>query len=86
VTDDFGEARSGPLPPNTSIHGTGLPSIKLGEGSLSVPLIVKGPGIKRGYTLKKRFRLIDIAPTIAYFLEIPPPKDCEGSVISELFV
>ena len=86
VTDDFGEARSGPLPPNTSIHGTGLPSIKLGEGSLSVPLIVKGPGIKRGYTLKKRFRLIDIAPTIAYFLEIPPPKDCEGSIISELFV
>ncbi len=85
VTDDFGKARSGPLPANTSIHGTGLPSIKLGLGSLSVPLIAKGEGIKRGYVLNKRFRLIDIAPTIAYYLGIPPPKDCEGSVISEIF-
>ncbi len=85
VSDDLGKARGGPLPPDTSYHSSSLPSATLGLGSLSVPLVAKGPGIKEGYRLQKHFRLIDLAPTITYFLGIPPPKNCEGSIISEIF-
>ncbi|RLE80358.1 MAG: hypothetical protein DRJ51_02690 [Thermoprotei archaeon] len=44
-------------------------------------LILYGPGIRQGYYRKVPVRLIDIAPTVAYLLDLPFPKQCEGSVI-----
>lgn len=83
VTDDWAE-RAGPIPANTSIHGATIPSAKLGLGSIRVPLIMRGPGIKKGYQMKGHFRLIDIAPTVSYILGMPTPAHCEGSVILEV--
>lgn len=81
-TDDWGD-RSGPIPANTSIHGSNMPSSRLGLGSMMVPLILCGPDIKRGYMMRNRFLLIDIAPTVSHILEMPLPSHCEGSVILE---
>ncbi|MCD6503843.1 alkaline phosphatase family protein [Candidatus Bathyarchaeota archaeon] len=84
VTDDAGLGqRAGPLPPNTSIHGSSIPSSRLGLGSIRVPLIMRGPGIKKGYVMRNHFWLVDIAPTVAYILNMPPPANCEGSIILE---
>lgn len=82
VTDDWGD-RDGPIPANTSIHGSNIPSTGLGLGSIRVPLIMRGPDVKNGYVMRGRFRLIDIAPTASYVLGIPPPAHCEGSIILE---
>ncbi|MEM2905506.1 MAG: alkaline phosphatase family protein [Candidatus Bathyarchaeia archaeon] len=84
ATDDRGSGRpTGELPPNTSIHGSNIPSSRLGLGSIRVPLIMRGPGIKRGYVMRTSFRLIDIAPTVSHILNMPYPAQCEGSVILE---
>jgi predicted AlkP superfamily phosphohydrolase/phosphomutase len=83
VTDDWGE-REGQLPANTSIHGSNLPSSKLGLGSIKVPLIMKGPRVREGHKTKKSFRLVDIAPTVAHILEMPFPAQCEGSIMHEI--
>ena len=45
---------------------------------------MKGPGIERGVKLKRPVRLIDVAPTIAHVLGIPPPRDNEGRVLHEI--
>jgi predicted AlkP superfamily phosphohydrolase/phosphomutase len=82
VTDDWAE-RAGPLPANTSIHGATIPSARLGRGSIRVPLIMHGPGIKKGYKMRGHFRLLDIAPTVSHILDMPAPAQCEGSVILE---
>lgn len=85
VTDDAGLGlREGPLPPNTSIHGSSIPSSRLGLGSIRVPLIMRGLGVKRGYVMRNRFWLTDIAPTVAYILNMPTPAQCEGSIILEV--
>lgn len=81
-TDDWGD-RAGPIPANTSIHGSNIPSTRLGLGSIRVPLIMRGPGVKKGYVMRSRFRLIDIAPTVSHILDMPSPAQCEGSVILE---
>jgi len=81
-TDDWGE-REGPIPANTSIHSSNIPSSKLGLGSIRIPLIIRGPGVKRNYMMKSHFRIIDIAPTVSHLLGMPTPAQCEGSIILE---
>lgn len=84
VTDDAGIGqRDGPLPPNTSMHGSSVPSSRLGLGSIRVPLIMCGPDVKKGYVMRSHFRLIDIAPTVSHILDMPHPAQCEGSIILE---
>ena len=69
---------------NYAAHAYYLPDAKLGEYSVSVPIIVNGPGIKNGFKLEKPVNLIDIAPTIAHILQIPAPKNSEGTVLNEI--
>jgi len=69
---------------NYAAHAYYLPDAKLGEYSVSVPLIVNGPGIKKGFKLEKPVQLIDIAPTIAHLLQIPAPKNSEGNILKEI--
>jgi predicted AlkP superfamily phosphohydrolase/phosphomutase len=46
--------------------------------------IIKGPGVRRGERLE-RVKLVDLAPTILYQLELPVGMDLEGRVIEEAF-
>ena len=70
---------------NCAAHAYYLPDAKLGEYSISVPLIFMGPGIEEGAELKNPVNLIDIAPTLSHLIEIPPPKNSQGKIIEELF-
>lgn len=49
-----------------------------------VPIIFYGNGIKKGVS-KKRYEIIDIAPTIANFLKIEAPNSSTGKIIDEIF-
>jgi predicted AlkP superfamily phosphohydrolase/phosphomutase len=71
--------------PDGSIHGQQLPSVDLREyGTIRSLLIAHGPNIKKGHVLDRPVKMVDIAPTIAYLLDMPAPKNCEGAVIREL--
>jgi predicted AlkP superfamily phosphohydrolase/phosphomutase len=73
--------------PDGSIHGQQLPSVDLREyGTIRSLLIAHGPNIKKGYKMEKPVKMVDIAPTIAYLLNMPAPKNCEGTIIRDLFV
>jgi hypothetical protein len=48
------------------------------------PFILVGPGVRRGVTIAGA-RAIDLAPTLAAALAIPPPSGADGRVISEAF-
>ena len=49
-----------------------------------IPIIFYGNGIKKGVS-KKRYEIIDIAPTIANFLKIEAPNSSTGIIIDEIF-
>lgn len=66
-------------------HSYYLPSTTLDDISVSAPLIISGPGIKKGALLNSPINLIDIAPTLAHLMQIPPPKNSQGKVLYELF-
>ena len=69
-----------------SIHGQRLPSVYLtNQGTIRSFFIAHGPTIKKGYRRTKPISLLDIAPTIAYILDIPPPRNSEGRIMHDLF-
>lgn len=49
-----------------------------------IPMIFYGNGIKQG-TSKKKYEIIDIAPTISNLLQIEFPNGCTGKIIEEVF-
>ena len=54
-------------------------------GSMRAVTIIKGPGIRAGMINPKPINLVDIAPTMAYALSIPIPKNAEGRVLREIW-
>ena len=66
-------------------HAYYLPEAQLGNYSISVPLIINGPGIKKGISIEEKVGLIDLTSTLAYLLDIPEPSDCQGSILHEIF-
>lgn len=60
-------------------HGTDMPE------DLTIPWIVSGPGVKRGYQLTGEVSIIDTAPTILHLLGLAIPSTWQGRVISEIF-
>ncbi len=60
-------------------HGTDRPE------DMTVPLIFCGPGVKRGYHIKRTVSTMDVAPTILYALGIPIPEAWQGDVLVEIF-
>lgn len=80
ITDDFGVAKA-----PTSIHGQALGTARLGLGTIVTPFIVSGPGIRKGYELEGLVELVDVAPTAAHILQIPPPAKSEGRILHEIF-
>lgn len=68
-----------------SQHGNMLPTAKWGEvGSLHALLTFYGPGIK-AQRLERTCNIVDLVPTLCYGANLPVPKQCEGSVIYQLF-
>ena len=66
-------------------HGQQLPTAKFGDfGSMASFIVISGPGIRKGAKIKPTRWLIDVAPTVAYLLGIPVPKDSDGSIMYEI--
>ena len=61
------------------IHGTDAPE------DMTVPWVIAGPGVRRGYEIAAQVSLLDIAPTLARVLGIRPHPDWEGRCAEELF-
>ena len=68
-----------------SQHGQILPTDSYGMGSLKALLTFTGPGVKKGYRMERFCNIIDMVPTICSLMGLPVPKDCEGSVLYQLF-
>lgn len=68
-------------PPFGGTHGPQLSTTTWGISSIGSLFLMKGPGIKRGYILDRTVWLVDIVPTICYLLDLPIPKDTQGSII-----
>ena len=64
-------------------HGRHLPAVSLGIGGQHTTFIINGPHIRSGAALEGQARSVDIAPTLAYLLDVPQPRDSEGRVIME---
>jgi predicted AlkP superfamily phosphohydrolase/phosphomutase len=60
-------------------HGE-LPTVHWGESSLRSLFIMAGPGVKRGVR-GRSFWLVDIAPTAAYLIGAPRPRQADGAVL-----
>jgi predicted AlkP superfamily phosphohydrolase/phosphomutase len=66
-------------------HGNFLPTAGWGIGSMKGLLIMSGPGIKRGTSLKRSVWLTDIIPTVCHLVDLPIPRDSEGAIIHQAF-
>lgn len=58
-------------------HGSDLPD------DMTVPWLLAGPGVRRGYEIRGPVRIIDTAPTIAWLLGLPCPDAWQGRPITE---
>jgi predicted AlkP superfamily phosphohydrolase/phosphomutase len=65
------------------IHGENWPDSSLSIGTMKGVFMMAGPGVRRGYKRSRPIETIDIAPTVAHLMGIPPPKDAEGSVVQD---
>jgi len=55
------------------------------QPSMRTVMLLNGPGIRAGIKLKN-VRIIDFAPTLAWLLNLPKPKDATGRVLHEALV
>lgn len=69
---------------SSGTHVYYLPTAKTGSFSVAAPLIISGPGVERGLELKKPVNMTDVVPTAAKLLNVLPPKDNEGRVLTEI--
>ena len=54
------------------------------QASMRTLIVFNGPGIRAGQKLNN-LRIIDFAPTLAWLLNLPKPKDATGRVLYEAF-
>ena len=62
-------------------HGTILPTAEYGISSNHATFIVAGPSVRRGVRVERPCSLVDIAPTIAEIMHIPPWDTCQGTAL-----
>lgn len=48
------------------------------DTTLHIPLIMKGPGVPAGASVKQQVRTIDVLPTILALMGGKPPAECQG--------
>lgn len=58
-------------------HGSELPE------DMTVPLILRGPGIRSGAQIEEPAGIIDIAPTITHLLGLETPPNWQGRVLRQ---
>jgi predicted AlkP superfamily pyrophosphatase or phosphodiesterase len=51
-----------------------------------IPLILAGPGVRRGHVLAREASLLDVPPTILWHFGVPVPDSYEGRVLEAAFV
>ncbi len=51
-----------------------------------IPLVLAGPRIRRRHVLRRPVSLLDVPPTILWYLGIEPPAGYEGGVLYDAFV
>lgn len=61
------------------IHGTTLAE------DMTIPWMIAGPGIRRGYEIQEPVTLLDSAPTLAHLLQARTHQDWEGRCVQEVF-
>lgn len=61
-------------------HGTASPE------DMTIPFFMNGPEIKPAFELREPVNLLDIAPTLARLLGVPPHPAWEGRCIEEAFI
>lgn len=54
--------------------------------NLTVPLVAWGRDIRKNFKIKDNISLLDVAPSIAHLLHIPPHHAWEGKVISQMMM
>ena len=79
------ERRAGTIVIATGDHGEGLGEhgesehgILLYDATLHVPLVMQGPGIPAGVTVRQQVRHVDLLPTIAELAGVKPPPQLDG--------
>ena len=60
-------------------HGTSLPE------DMTIPWLICGPNIKKGYEIEGQVHVYDTAATVLYILGIPIPEDWDGRPVIEAF-
>lgn len=65
-------------------HAPYLPSEKYDLFSNRAMLILAGPGVRTGYNRVQPINLKDVAPTLAYLLELPSPANSEGHIVEDI--
>ncbi len=60
-------------------HGTDLPE------DMTIPWLIKGPGIKKGHEIQASVSLLSTAPTLAKIMGFQPHRDWEGDCLDEIF-
>jgi predicted AlkP superfamily pyrophosphatase or phosphodiesterase len=50
---------------------------------LTIPWVIRGPGIRRGLKLSTAVRIFDTAPTVAALLGLPCPQEWQGRAVVE---
>lgn len=55
------------------------------QAAMRTIMVFNGPGVRAGQKLTN-VNIIDFAPTLAWLLNLPKPKDATGRVLFEAFV
>jgi predicted AlkP superfamily pyrophosphatase or phosphodiesterase len=51
---------------------------------VTIPWVISGPGIRRGYQITRHVGIIDTAPTVAHLLGLPAPAGWSGQIVKEV--
>jgi hypothetical protein len=67
-------------------HTPYLPTATLDGFTNSALTLFAGPGVRKGHRRTVPMRLIDLAPTIAHLMRLPPLRDANGGVVPDVLV
>ena len=68
-----------------TVHAEQIPTARSDKfGSLSCLGLLSGPGLQEGETYSGPVRLIDLAPTLAFLLDYPIPRECNGRIVTQI--
>lgn len=62
-------------------HGDHLPTATWGLGDMRGLLVLKGPGVRKGYKMERTAWITDLVPTVCYLAEWPIPHQAEGAIL-----